>query len=224
VNWLQDFVAAPLGWDVALKVLHERFAPDSAAARQFLAAARIAGQLQHPGVPAVHDIGALPDGRPFFVMRLIRGRTLQDVLDEGADPVAERGRLLAVFEEVCRAVGYAHSRGVAHRDLKPAHIMIGAFGEIQVLGWGAARVFGGSPPEQADGVAADCRSDVFRLGGILCTILTGRSNATERLEGCGADAGLVALAKRCLSPNPADQPPDACAVAARITELRRGVG
>src|SRR5215216_754028 len=76
-----------LGWDVALKVLHERFTPDSAAARQFVAAARVAGQLQHPGIPGVHDIGALPDGRPFFVMRLIRGPTLQDVLDEGADPV-----------------------------------------------------------------------------------------------------------------------------------------
>lgn|SRR5262245_11575292 len=80
-----------LDWEVAVKVLHDRFGPESAAAHQFIAAARIAGRLQHPGIPQVHDIGALPDGRPFFVMKLIRGRTLQDVLDEGSDPVAERG-------------------------------------------------------------------------------------------------------------------------------------
>jgi eukaryotic-like serine/threonine-protein kinase len=229
-----------LGWEVALKVLHERFAPDSAAVRQFIDAAQIMGQLQHPGIPPVHDIGALPDGRPFFVMKLIRGRTLQDVLDERPDPVAERDRFLAVFEQVCQTVAYAHAKGVIHRDLKPAHVMIGAFGEVQVLGWGAARVFGGSPPERAAGVAADCRSDVFSLGGILCTILTGRppwtasiesevvrmpavgdlSRAAERLDGCGADAGLVALAKRCLSPNPADRPPDACAVANLVASYR----
>jgi serine/threonine-protein kinase len=213
-----------IGCEVVVKVLHDRFAPESAVARQFVDGARIMGQLQHPGIPPVHDIGALQDGRPFFVMKLIRGRTLQDVLDEGADPVTERGRLLAVFEQVCQTVAYAHYRGVAHRDLKPAHVMIGEFGEVQVVGWGAARVFGGSPPEQADGVPADGRSDVFSLGGILCTILTGRSGATERLDGCGAGAGLVALARQCLSPNPGDRPPDACAVSVRIAELRRGIG
>src|SRR5262249_26679702 len=74
------------GWEVAGKPLPEGFAPGSAAARQFIEAAQIMGQLQHPGIPPVHDIGALPDGRPFFVMRLIRGRTLQEVLDEGSDP------------------------------------------------------------------------------------------------------------------------------------------
>jgi eukaryotic-like serine/threonine-protein kinase len=232
-----------LGWEVAVKVLHGRFAPESAAAHQFIDAARIAGYLQHPGIPPVHDIGALPDGRPFFVMRLIRGRTLQDLLDEGLDPVAERGRLLPVLEQVSQTIGYAHFRGVAHRDLRPANIMIGAFGEVQVLGWGAARVFGDSPPERAEGMA-DCRCDVFRLGGILYTVLTGdsepvvpnvsevvpaaagmhASRVTARLDRCGADPGLVALARQCLSPNPADRPPDACAVANRIAELRRDVG
>jgi eukaryotic-like serine/threonine-protein kinase len=102
--------------------------------------------------------------------------------------------------------------------------MIGAFGEVQVLGWGAARMFGRTATEQADGVVADCRSDVFSLGSMLCTILTGRSSAAERLDGCGADPRLVAFAKRCLNPDPAARPPDACAVAARIAELRRGIG
>src|SRR5262245_60876507 len=65
-----------LGREIAVKVLQERFEPDSASARRFVGEARIAGQLQHPGVPAVHDLGTLPDGRPFLAMRLIRGRTL----------------------------------------------------------------------------------------------------------------------------------------------------
>jgi serine/threonine protein kinase len=209
-----------VGREVVVKALHERFAPDSEAARRFVDAARIMGQLQHPGIPAVHAFGTLPDGRPFFVMKLIRGRTLEEVLDTEPDLAAERGRLLAVFEQVCQTVGYAHCRRVAHRSLNLEHIMIGAFGEVQVLGWGAAGVFAGSPPEEADGSPAGCRSDVFSLGEMLCTILTGRGGAAERLEGCGADPQLVALARRCLSPDPAGRPLDAGAVAGLVASCR----
>jgi serine/threonine protein kinase len=123
-----------LGWAVAVKALHECLALDSTAARRFTTAARILGQLPHPAIPAVHNIGALSDGRPFFVMRLIRGRTVQDVLDDQPETAADRGPLLTVFERVCEAVAYAHAKGVAHRNLKSAHVMIGAFGEVQLLG------------------------------------------------------------------------------------------
>jgi serine/threonine protein kinase len=155
-------------------------------------------------------------------MRLTRGRTIQDVLDDRHEMAADRGPLLTVFERVCEAVAYAHAKGVAQRDLKSAHVMIGAFGEVQLLGWGYARVFGGSPPEQADGGAADCRADVFGLGGILWAALTGRPDATSRLDKCEAGPALVALTKRCLSPDPAGR--RIRAVADRFAESRRGVG
>jgi WD40 repeat protein len=132
-----------LGRDVAVKLLAERYAPDSPAARRFLDEARITGQLQHPGIPAVHQVGTLPDGRPFLAMKLIKGRTLDELLRDRPDPAAERGRLLAVFEKVCEAVGYAHAHGVIHRDLKPGNVMVGAFGEVQVMDWGLAKVLTG---------------------------------------------------------------------------------
>src|SRR5262249_35503705 len=104
------------------------------------AEARITGQLQHPGVPAVHDLGALPDGRPFLAMKLVKGRTLADLLKERPDPSAHLPRFVAVVEQVCQAVAYAHERGVLHRDLKPSNVMVGAFGEVQVMDWGLAKV------------------------------------------------------------------------------------
>jgi serine/threonine protein kinase len=106
--------------EVAIKVLQEKFAPDSSAARRFADEARITGQLQHPGIPPVHDLGLLPDGRPFLAMKLIKGQTLQELLASRPEPSAERGRFVAAFEQVCQALAYAHARGVIHRDLKPA--------------------------------------------------------------------------------------------------------
>src|SRR5262245_34172500 len=135
-----------LGRDVAVKLLAEHFAPGSPLAQRFLSEARITGQLQHPGIPAVHQVGALPDGRPFLAMKLIQGNNLDAMLTERADPSAERGRLLGVFEAVCQAVGYAHAHRVIHRDLKPSNIMVGAFGEVQVMDWGLAKVLGDPEP------------------------------------------------------------------------------
>jgi tRNA A-37 threonylcarbamoyl transferase component Bud32 len=129
-----------LNREVAIKLLQERYAPDSAVARRFLAEARITGQLQHPGVPAVHDLGTLADGRPFLAMKLIKGQTLDELLWQRASVEQERGRFLAVFEQICQAVGYAHAHDVIHRDLKPANVMVGAFGEVQVMDWGLAKL------------------------------------------------------------------------------------
>jgi tetratricopeptide (TPR) repeat protein len=135
-----------LGRDVAVKLLSDRFAPGSPLAQRFLSEARITGQLQHPGIPAVHQVGTLPDGRPFLAMKLIKGSTLEALLKERADPSAERGRLLGVFEAVCQAVGYAHAHRVIHRDIKPSNVMVGAFGEVQVMDWGLAKVLGDAEP------------------------------------------------------------------------------
>lgn len=131
-----------LNRDVAVKLLSESYPPESPAALRFLSEARITGQLQHPGIPAVHQVGTLPDGRWFLAMKLIKGNTLSDILKQRTDVTADRGKLLAVFEAVCQAVGYAHAHHVIHRDLKPANIMVGAFGEVQVMDWGLAKVLG----------------------------------------------------------------------------------
>src|SRR5262245_11414317 len=125
--------------DVAVKLLQDRYPADSPIARRFTDEAKITAQLQHPGVPAVYQVGALPDSRPFLAMKLIKGRTLAALLGERPDP-ADRGRFVGVFEHVCQAVAYAHSLRVIHRDLKPSNIMVGKFGEVQVMDWGLAKI------------------------------------------------------------------------------------
>src|SRR6516165_796594 len=146
---------AALDRDVAVKLLSERYPAGSPAAQRFLSEARITGQLQHPGIPAVHQVGTLADGRPFLAMKLIKGSTFEAILKHRTDPSAGRGRLLAIFEAVCQAVGYAHAHHVIHRDLKPANVMVGAFGEVQVMDWGLAKVLGEETPATADALAAE---------------------------------------------------------------------
>jgi tetratricopeptide (TPR) repeat protein/tRNA A-37 threonylcarbamoyl transferase component Bud32 len=139
-----------LGREVAVKLLHETYAPDSVAARRFADEARIAAQLQHPAIPPVHDLGTLPGGRPFLAMKLIKGQTLEALLAARSDPSAEPGRYVAAFEQVCQALAYAHAHDVIHRDLKPANVMVGAFGEVQVMDWGLAKVLNSRVPEMSD--------------------------------------------------------------------------
>jgi serine/threonine-protein kinase len=126
--------------EVALKVLQSWYDPGSGVARRFADEARITAQLQHPGIPPVHDLGTLPDHRPFFTMKLVKGKTLATLLAERTDPRQDLPRFLAVFQQVCQTLGYAHAKGVIHRNLSPSNIMIGAFGEVQVMDWGLAKV------------------------------------------------------------------------------------
>ncbi|MCL4730562.1 MAG: protein kinase, partial [Planctomycetes bacterium] len=118
-----------------------------AQAERFLREARVTGQLEHPGIVPVYEIGQRPDGAPFYTMKFVRGRTLADRLREirdgegsNADKLLRRLQLLDPFTTVCEAVAFAHSRGVIHRDLKPQNMMIGDWGETLVLDWGLARV------------------------------------------------------------------------------------
>ena len=128
-----------LGRNLAVKVLLERHANLPEVARRFVEEAQIGGQLQHPGVVPVYDIGRFGD-RPFFTMKLVEGLTLAAILGERARPTDERPRLLNIALKVTEALAYAHAKGVIHRDLKPANIMVGAFGEVQVMDWGLAKV------------------------------------------------------------------------------------
>jgi tetratricopeptide (TPR) repeat protein len=253
--------------DVAIKVLLPM-----APAGRFVRESKITARLPHPGIPPVHALGTLADGSPFLAMKLIAGQTLSAEMK-----AADRPRLLRAFVQVCQAVGFAHSRGVVHRDLKPANVMVGAFGEVQVMDWGLAKELAepdaaddprvaedggfddstdpgtragavmGTPgymaPEQARGEPTDPRADVFSLGGILCALLTGHppfrgdtsvelvrraaaadlADAWDRLDGCGADADLVALCRRCLNAAPADRPATGQAVADELSAHLSGV-
>ncbi len=269
--------------DVALKVLLPGAKSD-----RFLRESKITARLPHPGIPPVHALGTLADGSPFLAMKLIFGQTLAEEMK-----TADRPLLLQAFTQVCQAVGFAHSRGIIHRDLKPANVMVGAFGEVQVMDWGLAKDLTsrevapeprssevqtvpsvvtdpnqtsdlpdlgestddrtqagqvmGTPaymaPEQARGETTDAHSDVFALGGILCKILTGHppfsgkstieviqraaaadlAEANAWLDGCGADAELVALCQACLNPIPTDRPVNGQAVADRLTAYLNGV-
>jgi serine/threonine-protein kinase len=128
-----------LGRDLAVKVLLEKYADRPDVIRRFIEEAQIGGQLQHPGVVPVYDIGRFGQ-RPFFTMKLVKGKTLAALLAERADPSADRPRLLGILRQVAQTLAYAHARGVIHRDLKPANNMVGAFGEVLVCDWGLAKV------------------------------------------------------------------------------------
>jgi serine/threonine-protein kinase len=129
-----------LGRDVAMKVLQARHADNEPMVRRFVEEAQIAGQLQHPGVLTVYELGLQPDRRPYFTMRLIKGRTLAELLEQRRRPDEDRARFLSVFERMCQTMAYAHARGVIHRDLKPANVMVAEFGEVQIVDWGLAKL------------------------------------------------------------------------------------
>jgi serine/threonine protein kinase/tetratricopeptide (TPR) repeat protein len=169
------FLANDLRLDrpVAMKVLARRAGGWS---RRFRAEARVTTRLDHPGIVPVYDFGSLPDGRLYYTMKYVEGRTL-----DAAEPPRER--VAELVARACDAVQAAHDRGVLHRDLKPMNVMVDAAGAVYVLDWGLAgaredRTVFGTPgymaPEQAERRGADRRSDVFGLGAILYHLLTGR--------------------------------------------------
>ena len=125
--------------DLALKVMLAKGAIRESNVSMFLREARITGQMQHPGVVPIHELGHLSDGRPFIAMKLVRGQTFRKLIKQEADSENRMGRLLDVFGQVCQTMAYAHSRGIIHRDLKPENVMVGAFGEVQIMDWGLAK-------------------------------------------------------------------------------------
>ena len=168
-----------LGRDLAIKVLLESHANKPDVLRRFIEEAQIGGQLQHPGIAPVYELGRLDDARPYFSMKLVKGRTLSALLSDRKSLTEDRGRYLGIFEQICQAMAYSHSRGVIHRDLKPANIMVGAFGEVQVMDWGLAKVLkeGGIADEQKER-AADPDASV---------IATNRSVGSDTPDGIDSD-------------------------------------
>ncbi|RJP42519.1 MAG: tetratricopeptide repeat protein [Phycisphaerales bacterium] len=141
-----------LGRDVAMKVLRPDHVHNRAMVARFVEEAQIAGQLQHPGILPVYEMGVYDEKTPFFTMKLVKGKTLAGLLAARRDPADERPRFISIFEHVCQTIAYAHARGVIHRDLKPSNVMVGAFGEVQVVDWGLAKVLtqGGLADERGD--------------------------------------------------------------------------
>ncbi len=142
-----------LGRTMAMKIIRADFMDREGVRARFIEEAQCSAQLQHPGLVPVHELGRLPDGRLYFTMAEVQGRTLLEVVSEvhrahrdGQWHRTETGwsfrGLIDAFARVCEAVAYAHSRGVLHRDLKPENVMVGDHGEVLVVDWGLAKVTG----------------------------------------------------------------------------------
>jgi serine/threonine-protein kinase len=156
--------------ELAMKVMRgaesgssSKASSDPRSLSRFLDEARVTGQLQHPGIPAVHDLGIDACGRVFFTMPLLSGSTLQQVIEavRRGEPAWPLQRVLGVLLKVCEAVAFAHAQGVIHRDLKPGNVMVGRFGETFVMDWGLARVLGEAAGAADGGIASD-RSELAR--------------------------------------------------------------
>ncbi len=228
-----------LGRPLAMKVILGKGVEPSGATpsvdadvlQRFLDEAQITGQLDHPGVVPVHELGVDSNGRVYFTMRLVKGQTAEEVFKlahDGRDGWSIT-RALEVILKMCDTLAYAHGKGVIHRDLKPSNVMVGRFGEVYVMDWGLAKVLGQAdqrdlrirpentsahsrvrtdrsreaesnpdsplltvdgavvgtpcymPPEQARGEVErlDERSDVYGVGAMLYTLLTGRQPYLE---------------------------------------------
>ena len=185
--------------DVAVKVLDVADRQGARAAR-FQREAHILARLDHPGIVPVHDAGELPDGRTFCVMKLVKGRRLDDLVAHDA-PLADR---LNAFARILDAVAFAHAHGVVHRDLKPENVMVGGFGEVYVMDWGVAQdsvadveaavvgTPGFMPPEQEQAqTRVDARADIFALGAMLV-----------QLAGAPASPALRAIAEKARHASP----------------------
>jgi serine/threonine-protein kinase len=134
--------------EVAIKFLRPDLVNKPALREKFFHEAIVGSHLQHPCVVPIYDLSADNSTHPYFVMKMVTGKSLDTILDRKPDNQLERSRLLKAFEQVCLAIAYAHSQGILHLDLKPSNIMIGPFGEVYVMDWGLAKAY--NPDEMAE--------------------------------------------------------------------------
>jgi serine/threonine-protein kinase len=144
-----------VGREVALKTLKDGVGMAAEVVERFLAEAQVTARLEHPNIVPVYEIGAFPSGQPYYTMRIVEQRSLQDVLASGSLraewPLV---RLIGAFVQISRALAYAHQRGVLHRDIKPENILLGDFGEVYLADWGNAKAIPGSAMADAPRPAA----------------------------------------------------------------------
>jgi serine/threonine-protein kinase len=206
-----------LGRDLAVKVIREEHRNNPDLVRRFVEEAQIGGQLQHPGVVPVHEIGRFPDGRLYFAMKLVRGRTLAALLEARRGPAEDRMRYLSIFEQVCQTMAYAHSRGVIHRDLKPSNVMVGSFGEVQVMDWGLAKVL------DEGGVADEEKAILAHAGGAAVrTVRSGSAGAESRLGSVLGTPPYMAPEQARGALNTLDERADVFALGSILCEILTG--
>jgi serine/threonine-protein kinase len=211
-----------LGRDVAVKVLLETHHDKTEMLQRFIEEAQISGQLQHPGIVPVYELGQFADRRPYFTMKLVQGKTLGALLAARKTPDDERARFVGIFAQVCQTMAYAHARGVIHRDLKPSNIMAGAFGEVQVMDWGLAKVL-------TEGGIADERVSCQREGASDIQVMrTARGTGTAD-AGSHTQAGTVLGTPAYMAPEQArgevdrvDERADVFALGAILCEILTG--
>ena len=188
-----------LGRNVVLKSLRDEYKDDKRELQRLIREARITAQLQHPCTVPIYELGTDDQGRFFFAMKQVAGRSLFNVIVGLARRVSEDeteftlDRLLQIFSQVGEALCYSHAMGVIHRDIKPENVLVGQFGEVTLLDWGSAKVWGmpnegdddkvqdrgGTPlymsPEQVLGHRhLDERTDIFSMGIVLYEMLAQR--------------------------------------------------
>jgi PAS domain S-box-containing protein len=125
--------------EVAIKLLRRQHLGKAHLHQQFTNEARITGRLQHPGIVPIYETGTSSDDRPFFAMKLVKGKSMAELLAARTTTRDDLPRLLHIFELVCQTLSYTHACGVIHLDIKPSNIMVGAFGEVHLMDWGLAR-------------------------------------------------------------------------------------
>lgn len=245
-----------LGRKLAVKLLA------TSALMRFRREARLHSVLEHTAIAPLYDAGRLADGRYFLAMKYVAGHTLAELAEEPPADPAELATRLSWFEQVGYAIAYAHAKRIIHRDLKPENVMVSGYGRVYLIDWGLAKQHeDGSPdddsatgecaalgtlaymaPEQAGGGYAKATeaSDVFGLGAMLCTLLTGRppyvgsppdvyrmvrecdtSGAVSRMVAADSPPQLVELVRRCLAPDPQDRPGSARQVVSAIVHHRQ---
>lgn len=225
-----------IGRKVAIKSLRPELLDNDLALQQFIEEARVTGQLEHPNVVPVYDLGD-ETSEPFIVMRLVQGKSLKELLALGPKPTDNvqaadlLQRLVNIVLRLCDALSFAHGRGIFHCDVKADNVMLGDHGEVYLMDWGVAlssptqEGSGGTAaymaPEQLLGRTADidARTDVFGLGGVLYEILTGTApNDGKRVLEAAADR-----APRSFRPGALwDQlPPELCRIASKALAPER---
>lgn len=206
--------------EVALKILLA-----GAPASRFIRESKITARLNHPGIPPIHAMGTLDSGESYLAMRLVVGHTMAKEME------SEQSSLLEIFYQVCHAVGYAHSKGIIHRDLKPANVMVGEFGEVQVMDWGLARDLSDTDPEDLSPGESGSESNTVVAPNLAGSAVDSKSSGIRRTPHSSARdvtvLGSVMGTPSYMAPEqargePTDQRADVFSLGAMLCEILTG--